>query len=99
MKSYVIEVTTFNYKSTVKADQFWEEDANVEAIFTSKQAGFISRESGFSENDSEVVVIVRWKTQADANASMEKFMADESVKDYAEMIDSASMKMSRYGVK
>lgn len=48
-KPYVIEVTTFKYKSTVNADDFWKEDAKVEEIYTSKQAGFIERESGFSK--------------------------------------------------
>lgn len=99
MKPYVIEVTTFSYKSTVEANNFWIEDAKVETNFTSQQSGFISRESGYSEEGNKVVVLVRWKTQADADASMKKFMEDLSVKDYADMIDGGSMEMSRYDVK
>lgn len=99
MKPYVIEVTTFKYKSTTDTTNFWTEDAAVETGYTSKQPGFISRESGYSENDNEVIVVVRWKTQADADASMKKFMGDESVKNYANMIDGATMKMARYDVK
>ena len=99
MKPYVVEVTTFKYKETVDTNTFWTEDTKVEEIYTSKQPGFISRESGFSESNNEVIVIVRWKSQADADASMEKFMTDESVKTYANMIDGASMKMARYDIK
>ena len=99
MNSYVIEVTTFKYKTTVDANTFWLEDAKVEANYTSQQSGFISRESGYSKIDKEVIVVVRWKTQADADASMAKFIADESVKNYTSMIDGASMKMARYEVK
>ena len=99
MNPYVIEVTTFKYKPTVKADKFWERDAGIESDYTSKQPGYISRESGYSADNNEVVVVVRWKSQEDADASMKKFMTDTSVADYAEMIDGNSMKMSRYAVK
>lgn len=99
VKPYVIEVTTFKYKATVDADEFWKRDAGIEADYTSKQPGYISRESGYSAADNEVVVVVRWKSQQDADASMKKFMNDTSVSDYAEMIDGATMKMARYEVK
>ena len=99
MKPYVIEVVTFKYKNTVRADDFWAEDAKIEVNYTSKQPGFISRESGYSENDHEVLVIVRWKSMADADASMKKFMSDSSVKGFANMIDASTMKMVRYEVK
>lgn len=99
MEPYVIEVTTFNYKSTVNPETFWSEDTKIEATYTSVQPGFISRESGYSEESGEVVVVVRWKTVEDADASMQKFMGDESVMAYANMIESSTMKMSRYKTK
>ena len=99
MKSYVIEIVTFKCKSTVDANAFWLEDAKVQADYTSKQAGFISRESGYSRDSKEVLVIVRWKTQADAEVSMQKFMGDSSVVSFVEMIDISTMKMKRYSVK
>ncbi|MEM6766941.1 MAG: hypothetical protein AAF655_18540 [Bacteroidota bacterium] len=92
---YVIEITTFTYKEGVKADTFWIRDAKIQEDYTSKQPGFISRESAMSE-EGEVVVVVRWKTMADAEASMNKFMQDPSVADYAQMIEGPSMKMKRY---
>lgn len=98
-KPYVIEVTTFQYKSTINADDYWKEDAKVEDIYTSKQPGYISRHSGYSEDKNEVVVVVYWKTNADAEASMQKFMEDKSVVDFANMIDGPTMKMARYTVK
>lgn len=99
MKNYVIEVTTFKYNATVDADKFWTRDAEIDTDYTSKQTGYISRESGYSENSNEIVVVVRWQTQADADASMKKFMEDTSVADYAAMINGSTMKMSRYNVK
>lgn len=99
MKPYVIEVTTFSYKAAVNADVFWKRDAEIEANYTSKQPGFISRESGYSKEKNEVVVVVRWEQQTDADSSMKKFMTDESVQDFANMIDGATMKMARYNVK
>ena len=69
----------------------------VEANFTSKQPGFIKRESARDENGN-YLVLVYWNTEADAEASMSKFMADPSVSDYAGMIEGESMKMNRYTI-
>lgn len=99
MKPYVIEVTTFQYNTNINTDRFWARDAQIEEDYTKLQPGYISRESGYSENSNEVVVVVRWKTQADADASMKKFMEDKSVADYAAMINGATMKMARYNVE
>ncbi len=99
MESYVIEVTTFKYKTSVNAEGFWKEDAKIQDIYTSKQPGYISRESGYSEDTNEVVVVVRWKTMADAETSMAKFMGDDSVAAFVNMIDEPTMKMARYDVK
>ena len=99
MESYVIEVTTFKYKSSVDVENFWKEDVKIQDIYTSKQPGYISRESGYSESNNEVVVVVKWESMADAEASMQKFMGDNSVVTFVNMIDAPTMKMTRYGVK
>ena len=93
----VLEVTTFKTKSVTNSVTFAKLDAEVEQNFTSKQPGFISRQSGINEA-GEYVVLVFWDTQENAKASMEKFMADQSVADYASMIEATSMKMNRYTV-
>ncbi|MFP4846731.1 nuclear transport factor 2 family protein [Winogradskyella sp. PE311] len=93
----VLEVTTFSIKTTANNQTFNNLDAQVEANFTSKQPGFIRRESGVNES-GEYTVIVYWKTLADAEASMKKFMGDSSVADYAGMIEGPSMKMNRYTI-
>ncbi len=98
-KPYVIEVTTFQYKPAVDADKFWARDAEIERDYTRLQPGFISRESGYAADDGEVVVVVRWQSLEDADASMNKFMTDKSVSDFAEMIYGPSMKMKRYLVR
>ena len=98
MKPYVIEITTFKFKESVNADDFWKEDATITATYTSKQPGYISRESGYNSEKNEVVVVVKWKTMTDAETSMNKFMTDTSVTKYANMIDGSSMKMTRYNV-
>ena len=90
----IMEVTTFNINSNVNSMDFNKRDLQIENDFTSKQAGFIKRQSSVSEG--EYAVVVFWKTMADAAASMNKFMSDASVGDYAQMIDGPSMKMARY---
>ncbi|MGC6429993.1 MAG: hypothetical protein ACON5F_03020 [Jejuia sp.] len=93
----VLEVTTFKLKTTANASLFNKSDAEVESNFTSKQPGFIKRQSAVTEN-GEYTVLVYWKTTADADASMQKFMGDDSVADYASMIDASTMKMARYNI-
>lgn len=99
LKEYVIEVTTFKYNKNVDPIKFWKRDKEIETDYTVKQPGFISRESGYSENNNEVLVVVRWNSKSNADASMKKFMSDISVQDYAAMINTSTMKMNRYQVK
>lgn len=93
----IMEVTTFSIKPDVIPMTFAKRDAAVEGNFTSKQPGFIRRQSGV-DDEGNYVVIVYWESLADADASMGKFMSDASVADYAEMIDAPTMKMSRYAI-
>lgn len=93
----ILEVTTFSLKSSANEQIFNTLDAEVEENFTSKQPGFIRRESAVNEN-GEYVVLVYWKTLADAQASMKKFMTDASVGEYAGLIEGASMKMNRFEI-
>ena len=94
----VLEVTSFKPKASVNTMAFNELDAQIENNYTSKQKGFIKRQSAVNEQ-GEYVVLVYWETLEDAQASMEKFMSDQSVADYASMIDGATMKMSRYSIE
>ncbi len=96
-KKTIMEVTTFKTNSNVNPIEFATRDAQVEEDFTSKQKGFVKRQSAIDEKGNYVVVVY-WESKADADASMSKFMNDESVADYAQMIDGSTMKMSRYSM-
>ena len=96
-KLSVLEVTSFKLKTTANAAAFNKMDAEIEAKFTSKQPGFIKRQSGINEH-GEYVVLVYWNTIEDASASMKKFMKDQSVMTYASMIDASTMKMTQYTI-
>ncbi len=91
----IMEVTTFRINSDVNPTDFAKRDAQVESDFTSQQLGFMKRQSGVDDKGNYVVVVY-WKSATDADASMNKFMGDPSVADYAQMIDGPTMKMSRY---
>ncbi|MFK7985946.1 MAG: hypothetical protein AB8I08_07930 [Sandaracinaceae bacterium] len=94
-EGYVIEVTTFRQNEAMSPDAFSAADAEIEASYTSQQPGFLGRISARSE-EGEWAVVVYWETTADADASMQRFMQDASVADYAAAIDPESMQMSRY---
>lgn len=96
-ENYVLEVTTFKLKTTTNTSTFNVLDAKVEENFTSKQPGFIKRQSAVNVN-GEYVVLVYWDNNQNADASMQKFMSHTSVADYASMIDGSTMKMSRFTV-
>ncbi|WP_299188165.1 nuclear transport factor 2 family protein [uncultured Aquimarina sp.] len=93
----IMEVTTFEIKGDVDPLDFKKRDAQIEKDFTSKQPGFIKRQSAIDKNGT-YVVIVYWKNTANAAASMSKFMSDTSVADYAQMINGSTMKMERYAM-
>ncbi len=96
-KQTVLEVTTFRTKSKVNNTVFNKLDAEVEENFTANQPGFIKRQSAVDDKGN-YVVIVYWDTHENAEASMNKFMTDASVVDYASMIDGSTMNMSRYSI-
>lgn len=91
----VVEVTTFALAAGVDQATFAARDAEVEAAFTHAQPGFIQRTSGFDE-DGKWAVVVLWEDMASAESSMQRFMSDPSVADYARMIDASQMTMERF---
>lgn len=91
----VVEVTTFVLKADVAGSAFSARDAEIESAYTARQPGFIARHSGESA-DGQWAVIVFWDDISSADASMKKFIRDESVADYTQMIDGSAMAMSRY---
>ncbi|MCL5129410.1 hypothetical protein [Algibacter sp. L4_22] len=95
-RTYIVEILSFKYKRTINASDFWKEDSKVLSNYSLKQPGFISRESGFNEEKNEVLIVLRWNTAADAEASMRKFLSDKSISKFVNMIDLNSMKVTRY---
>ncbi|MDC7998309.1 nuclear transport factor 2 family protein [Gilvibacter sediminis] len=91
----ILEVTTFKINDTADLEAFIALDETVEDTFTSKQPGFLKRQSALNE-EGQFVVLVYWESEAEAAASMDKFMNDTSVADYASMIDGRTINMARY---
>jgi len=94
-RPYVIEVATFKEKSQVQRDTFDKRDQQVEADYISRQSGYITRRTGISQN-GERLMMIYWKTLADADASMKAFLRDQSVADYYRMIDWKTVMMKRF---
>lgn len=93
----VLEITTFRLKTPVNQHSFNSLDSTIETIFTSKQPGFIKRQSAVDKNGT-YTIIVYWESMQDAEASMNKFMQDSTVTEYASKIDGASMRMERFNI-
>ncbi|RYE17864.1 MAG: hypothetical protein EOP42_31590 [Sphingobacteriaceae bacterium] len=95
LKPYVIELATFKEKKQLKRDTFEKRDQQVEADYISRQTGYITRRVGMAANGERLMVIY-WKTLADADAGMKEFLKDQSVADYAKMIDWKTVEMKRF---
>lgn len=90
----VIEVATFKLRHGIAAE-FRPVDRAIEVQHVSKQPGFISRESAAGEN-SEWLVIVHWRSVADAEASMSSFSTAPAATEFMSKIDASTMSMKRY---
>lgn len=95
LKPYVIELITFKEKSQLKRDTFEKRDLQVEADYISRQNGYITRRTGIAA-DGERLMMIYWKTTADADAGMKAFLKDQSVADYYKMIDWKTVVMKRF---
>ncbi len=94
-KPYVIELATFREKPQVQRDTFEKRDLQVEADYISRQTGYITRRIGTAENGQRLMMIF-WKTIADADAGMKEFLQDQSVADYYKMIDWKTVELKRF---
>lgn len=94
----IIEVVTLKLKDGVTYAAFAPIDKAVETEHVSKQPGFISRESASGE-DGEWLVIVHWRSEEEADASMASFAAAPAAEDFMSMIDPSTMVMKRYQPK
>ncbi len=91
----VIEVVSFKLLSGVTAAQFRLVDQEVEAQHVSTQPGFVARESAAGEH-GEWLVIVHWRSAADADASMASFEKAPAAAEFMSSINTSTMLMRRY---
>lgn len=94
-KPYVIELATFKEKSKVQRDTFEKRDLEIEADYISRQTGYITRRIGTAAN-GERLMMIYWKTLNDADAGMKEFLKDQTVADYAKMIDWPTVEMKHF---
>jgi hypothetical protein len=91
----VIEVVTLKLKPGVTPAEFAPVDKAVADEHVSKQLGFISRESAAGEN-GEWLVVIHWRSVADADASMASFSKAPAAAAFMSKIDASTMVMKRY---
>ena len=94
-KPYVIELATFKEKPQVQRDTFEKRDLEVEQDYISRQNGYLARRIGTNGNGQRLMMIF-WKTVADADEGMKEFMKDQSVADYYKMIDWKTVVLKRF---
>ncbi|MGH6638219.1 MAG: antibiotic biosynthesis monooxygenase family protein [Polaromonas sp.] len=91
----VIEIATFALKQGVSVADFRSIDKAIEVQHVAKQPGFISRESAAGEN-GQWLVIVHWRSIADAEASMASFASVPAAQEFMSKLDANTMSMKRY---
>ncbi len=91
----VVEVVTFKLKTGVSAAEFAPIDKAVEREHVAKQPGFVSRESAHGA-DGDWLVIVHWRSEKDADASMASFEKAPAAAKFMAKIEASTMNMERY---
>ncbi|MFJ3121209.1 hypothetical protein ACIPI6_32325 [Pseudomonas protegens] len=91
----VIEVVTLFLKKGISYTEFAPVDKAVGSELVARQSGFISRESA-AGNNGEWLVIVHWRSLADADASMASFSSAPAAQKFVSLIDPTTMVMKRY---
>ena len=90
----VVEFVRFRLAQGAAEPTFLEENRKAQS-FVAKQPGFVSRELARGD-DGGWLVLVRWNSAADADASFAKFVAAAEMKPFMDMLDGASMEAGRY---
>lgn len=93
--SKVIEIVRFKLAAGVTPAEFAALDRAVEIQHVAKQRGFVSRESAVGDN-GEWLVIVRWESAEDADASMASFAEAPAAQPFMAQLDASSMTMQRF---
>ena len=88
-------MATFKLKDGIDPKAFEKIDARVENTYITKQPGFISRESGLTE-DNYWRVVVHWESFEDADASMASFMSAPATAAFMKAADTSTMVMRRF---
>ncbi len=91
----IIEVVTLKLKPEVTPEQFSKVDREVQDQYIAKRSGFLSRESAPGSNH-DWLVIVHWRSVADAEASMKSYATAPASTKFMSMIVPNSMVMTRY---
>jgi hypothetical protein len=93
----LIEIVTFKPNAGVTADEF-RPLARRSSCNTPETTGFISRKSAAGDN-GEWLVVVHWRSVADAEASMASFPSTPARAQSIAKIDDSTMSMKRYTIK
>lgn len=92
----VFEVVALKLKPGATAAQFRPIDKTVQTQHVARQPGFLSRESAPGA-EGRWVVIVHWRSIADADASMKSFASAPAAAGFMASIVPDSVVMTRYG--
>ena len=93
----VLEIASFKLAEGVTPAEFNVLDKAVESQLVSKQPGFISRTSSYSD-DGEWVVVVYWQDMASADASMNSFANAPAAAGFMQNLQMEMMSMKRYTI-
>ncbi len=91
----MIEITRFRPQAGTDAADVLDADARLQAEFAYQQPGLLRRTTARAA-DGEWVVITLWRAAADADASADRSTDDPIVHTFMELVDAATLQISRY---
>jgi uncharacterized protein (DUF2237 family) len=90
-----VETIRFRLRAGVSESEFLQHNRRVEDEYMARRPGFRSRETALAP-DGEWLVMVRWASAHDAEATMESFLTAAETRGFLGAVDPSSVSSSRY---
>lgn len=96
--NYLIEIVTYKSKKGIKQAEYTQFDSVVQQLYTEKQPGYISKESGVDQQGNWLVV-VSWDNEAHANGGTKALRNSPMYSRIIKLVDTTTLQRKRFWVK
>jgi hypothetical protein len=92
-----VETVRFRLSDGVEVSDFLKLNQKVENEYMALRPGFVARQTALSE-DNEVLVMVTWASEQDADATIGAFYGAAETQDFLAAVDKSTVSSGRYSL-